>query len=248
MKKLLDSPLVQRALGTAIGGWMHLAAATTRWEYVGAHIPEALRRDGGPVVLAFWHGRIMLAHAGWQAHSGGKATSTLISHSREGEVIARAAHTIGIATIRGSTAKGGKDKGGADAMRGMIRHLKTGGAVAITPDGPKGPRMHAELGAVQLARLTGAPIVGLAWSTSRRRVFASWDRFVLPWPFGRGAYVFGDPIRVDRRADDAAMEAARLAVEAELIRITQHADRMVGAVPVEPAERAARPLAEAPVA
>lgn len=248
MKKLLDSPLAQRALGLAVGGWMRLAGATTRWEYVGAHIPEALLRDGGPVIIAFWHGRIMLAHAGWQAHSGGKPTSTLISQSREGEVIARAALTLGIDSIRGSTAKGGQDKGGADAMRGMIRHLKTGGAVAITPDGPKGPRMRAELGAVQLARLTGAPIMGMAWSTAHRRVFESWDRFMLPMPFGRGVYVFGDPIHVDRRADAAAMEAARLAVEAELIRITQQADRMVGAVPVEPAERAAGPLAEAPAA
>jgi hypothetical protein len=98
--------------------------------------------------------------------------------------------------------------------------------------------MRAEMGPVQLAKLTGAPIVGLAWSTERRKVLDSWDRFVLPWPFGRGVYVFGGPIHVARHASDAEMEAARLALETELIRITQQADALVGATPVEPAETA----------
>lgn len=249
MKKLLDSPLVQRVLGSAIGAWMHLVGWLTRWETVNLHVPEALRREGGPVVVVYWHGRIMLAHSGWNAQRRGlPKTTMLISQSREGGVIAHAAASLGFIPIRGSTEKDGKQKGGAEAMRAMMRHLKAGGAVAITPDGPKGPRMRAEMGSVQLARLSGAPIVGLAWSTTSRRVFNSWDRFVLPWPFGRGVYVFGEPIRVDRRADEAQMEAARAAVEAELIRITQEADRRVGAIPVEPAERARKPLAEAPAA
>ncbi|MDX2234195.1 MAG: lysophospholipid acyltransferase family protein [Hyphomonadaceae bacterium] len=246
MKKLLDNPLTQRLLGLLLGAWMRLVERTTRWEFGGLPVAEALRQAGGPVVLVFWHGRLMQAHAGWQAHSGGKPTTMLISQSREGEVIAIATHTLGVDTIRGSTAKAGKDKGGTEAMRAMMRRLKQGGAVAITPDGPKGPRMRAEMGVVQLARLSGAPVVGLAWSTSGRRVFSSWDSFVLPLPFGRGVFIFGEPIRVDRRADDAQMEAARLAVETELVRITQEADRRVGVAPIEPAAPAPATLAQAP--
>lgn len=245
MKRLLDSPLAQRIVGECLGAWMRLVARTTRWEILNAHVPEALRRTGGPVVLVFWHGRILLAHACWMTHNGGMDTKTLISQSREGSVIACAAQTLGIGAIRGSTeTKAGKPKGAFDAMRDMMRQLKAKGAIAITPDGPKGPRMRAEMGAVQLAKLSGAPIVGLAWCTERHRVLDSWDRFVIPGPFSRGVYAFGEPIRVDRRADDHAMEAARALVESELIRLTQEVDRRIGATPVEPAAAPA-PLPEA---
>jgi lysophospholipid acyltransferase (LPLAT)-like uncharacterized protein len=236
MKTLLDSPLAQLALGLVLGAWMRFVGWTTRWETVNAAAPEALRAAGGPAILTFWHGRLMLVHTGWLARSRGMKSLMLISQSREGAVVAHATHTLGVGTIRGSTEKDGKAKGGFEAMRAMTRALREGHAVAITPDGPKGPRMRAEMGAIQLAKLTGAPILPLAWATQKRRVLNSWDRFVLPGPFGRGVYAFGEPLRVDRRADDAAMEAARLALEAELIRVTQEADRRVGATPVEPAD------------
>ncbi len=250
MKKLLNSPLLQMILGRVIGAYMWLVGATTRWEVVNSGVADALRAKGGPVVLCFWHGRIMLAHTGWIGPGGAPPTSILISQSREGDVIAYAARTVGVDVIRGSKEKTGKSKGAFEAMRAMMRHLKSGGAICITPDGPKGPRMRAEMGAIQLAKLSGAPLVGMAWSKNHSKVFSSWDRFVLSRPFGRGAFVFGEPQYVPRHADDAAMEAARAALEAELIRITQDADRRVGAVPIEPAEAALAPpaLAEAPAA
>jgi lysophospholipid acyltransferase (LPLAT)-like uncharacterized protein len=236
-KKLLHSPLVQQLLGLVLGGYMHFAAWTTRWRTINEDLGRSLR-TGGPVVVCYWHGRIMLAHSRYLAQKP-PPTMMLISQSREGEAIARACLTLGIGTVRGSSeTKGDKKKGAREATRAMLRHLKSGGAVAITPDGPKGPRMRAGLGPVQLARLTGAPLVGLAWSTERRKVFNSWDRFVLPGPFGRGVYVFGGPIHVARDASDAEMEAARLALETELIRITQQADALVGVAPVEPADTA----------
>jgi lysophospholipid acyltransferase (LPLAT)-like uncharacterized protein len=158
---------------------------------------------------------------------------------------------VNVSSVRGSKEKAGKSKGAFDAMRGMMRHLKTGGAMCVTPDGPRGPRMRAEMGAVQIAKLSGAPLVCMAWSARHAKVFNSWDRFMLARPFDRGAIVFGGPLYVSRDADDDAMEAARLALETELIRVTQEADRLVGVTPVEPAELAPRitPVREdAPVA
>ena len=235
-KKPLDSPIVQFLMGRMVGAWMGLAGFTTRWREINREETAAALANGGPVILCFWHGRIMLAHARWLPASRPLKTYTLISQSSEGEVISQAAGTLGILSIRGSTEKAGKTKGAFDAMREMIRRLKEGQVIAITPDGPRGPRMRTGLGAVQLAKLTGAPIVTIAWATSNQRVLRSWDRFAIPGLFGRGVYVFGRVLRVDRRADDAAMEAARLGLENELIRVTQEADRLLGYTPIEPAD------------
>ena len=250
MKKLLDSPLLQTILGRLIGTYMWIVGATTRWEVVNRPVADALRAKGGPVVLCFWHGRIMLAHAGWISPGGAPPTSILISQSREGDIIVHAARAVGVDAFRGSTEKRGKPKGSVAAMLGMMRHLKAGGAICVTPDGPRGPRMRAEMGPVQLARLTGAPLVGMAWSTRGAKVFQSWDRFMVPRPFARGAFVFSDPISVPRDADDGAMESARLALEEMLIAITQDADRRAGVPVIEPEEAAASApaLAEAPAA
>ena len=251
MKKLLDFPLIQTIVGRLIGVYMWLVGATTRWETVNGAVADALRAKGGPVVLCFWHGRIMLAHWGWISPGGAPPTNILISQSREGDVIVHAARTVGVGAFRGSTEKRGKAKGSFSAMRGMIGHLKAGGAICVTPDGPRGPRMRAEMGPVQLARLTGAPMVGMAWSTHGAKVFGSWDRFMAPRPFARGAFVFSDPIFVPRGADDDAMEAARVMLERDLIRITQDADRRAGVPVIEPAEAEPRSLpahAEAPAA
>lgn len=236
MKKLLNSPLFLRVLGLVLGGYMQFTAWTTRWRTINEEAARELRDTGGPALLCFWHGRLLLVHSGYLARAGMPAPKMLISQSKEGEIVTRACRTLGIGVIRGSSeSKAGKPKRAYGAMREMMRHLQQRGAVAITPDGPKGPRMRAEMGTVQLAKLSGAPILPMAWSTQHRKVFASWDRFVLSLPFGRGVYVFGAPIRVARDASDEDMEAARRALETELIRITQDADRHVGVAPVEPA-------------
>jgi hypothetical protein len=178
---------------------------------------------------------MMLAHVGWRRREGAPPITMLISRSRDGAAIAEAVEMLGLRAIRGSTDRPDKKKGGAEALRALLRELKEGRSVSVTPDGPKGPRMRAQEGAVQLAKLSGAPIVCLGWSVTGRRVLSSWDSFVLPMPFARGVFVWGGPIRIPREADAAATEAARLALECELTRVVQEADRLVGLNPVQPA-------------
>ena len=98
--------------------------------------------------------------------------------------------------------------------------------------------MHAQMGPVQLAKRMTAPIICYGWSTKRRTVFRSWDRFVLPHPFSRGVFVWSDAIRVPPDATDAQMEDARALVEAELNRVTALADLLAGAPAIEPAPAA----------
>ncbi|MCZ7531618.1 MAG: DUF374 domain-containing protein [Acidimicrobiia bacterium] len=147
--------------------------------------------------------------------------------------------------IRGSAAKGEKRKGGVEAMRAMARHIDGGGVICMTPDGPRGPRMRVKRGPIQLAKLAGAPLLAVTWATSNRIVFhKSWDRFILPLPFGRGALVWGDPIPPPPMdASDEQIEAARLRLENEMNRIAAEADRIAGVAPILPAEPPAAALA-----
>jgi lysophospholipid acyltransferase (LPLAT)-like uncharacterized protein len=96
--------------------------------------------------------------------------------------------------------------------------------------------MRASGGIVNVARLSQAPIVPIVFATSRRRVIDSWDRFQLPLPFGRGVFLWGEPIEIERDLDAAGLEHARLLVEARMNELAAEADRRVGhGAPLAPA-------------
>jgi hypothetical protein len=240
MSRRLTTPphRLRRFAGRIVGGYMAFADAATRWQDRGkAHVLPALS-GAEPAILAFWHGRILLAHHGWPVRETERACATLISQSKDGDVIATAAESIGLRTIRGSTAKAGKDKGGASALKALVRSLQAGDTVAVTPDGPKGPRMRATMGVIQLAKLSGAPIVPMTWSSGWRWAMHSWDRLAMPFPFGRAIFLWAAPIRVAREADALAMETARRTLEDTLNALTAEADAAMGRPRVEPAPEA----------
>lgn len=238
-KKLLGNSVVQYLIGRAIGGYMLLVGATTRWTRVNREAVEPFwRPDGGKLIGCIWHGRFALVHKMWSFKRGVPKAKMLISQSREGGIVAHTSRTVGAEVIRGSAAKGEKRKGGVEAMRAMARHIDGGGVICMTPDGPRGPRMRVKRGPIQLAKLAGAPLLAVTWATSNRIVFhKSWDRFILPLPFGRGALVWGDPIPPPPMdASDEQIEAVRLRLENEMNRIAAEADRIAGVAPILPAE------------
>jgi len=165
-----------------------------------------------------------------------KTIHMLISEHRDGQLIARTVGHFGIKTAAGSSSRGG-----AKALRTMVKAIAAGEYVGITPDGPRGPRMRASDGIVHVARLSGVPVVPATYSSSRGRILGSWDQFLVAWPFGRGAIVWGKPITVPRDADEKTIESYRLGIEDELNAITREADELVGRSPVEPAEIADAP-------
>lgn len=243
MQTLFSNPIVQFLVGRSLGLYMLLVGWTTRWRKVNRAAVEPYWRSGqARLVCCIWHGRFVQVHKLWTFGADAPKAKFLISRSREGGVAAHASRTVGAEVIRGSAAKRGRRKGGVEAIREMARHIEAGGAIGMTPDGPRGPRMRAKLAPVQLAKLAQAPLLTLAWSTRARIVLKSWDRFVLPLPFGRGALIWGDPIPPPAPdADDAEMERVRAALEAELNRITEAADRLAGAAVIEPAPLASEP-------
>lgn len=249
LKSLLGNPVFQFLLGRIMGGYLLFVGVTTRWAKVNrAAVEPFWEPDAGKVIACVWHGRFALLHKMWAFGPDIPKAKMLISQSREGGIVAHTSRIVGADVIRGSAGKPGKQsKGGVEAMRQMARHIEGGGVMAMTPDGPRGPRMRAKRGPIQLAKIAGAPLLALAWASSNRIVFkASWDQFVLPLPFGKGALVWGNPIAPPSTdATEAEIEAVRLQLEAEMNRIAAEADRIAGVTPIEPAPPRAELMMEA---
>lgn len=165
-------------------------------------------------ILAFWHGRLLMMPFCYH----GKRIKLLISQHKDGELLAAAMKRFGYGSIRGSTTRGG-----TAAMREMIKALKESD-IAITPDGPKGPRYVVQDGVVALARLAGVPIIPVTFGSSRKKVFGSWDSFNLPYPFSRGAFLWGEPVYVNKEDD---MEKKRFELENKLKEMTEFVDGYV---------------------
>lgn len=108
-------------------------------------------------------------------------------------------------------------------MKAMIRSIRESD-VAITPDGPKGPKYVVQEGAVALARMSGVPVVPVTFASSKKKIFGSWDDFNLPFPFSRGLFVWGEPFYVARDAD---IEESRLKLEKKMRELTEFADSQV---------------------
>lgn len=242
VKQILRTEGARGFLCRLTAAYIRLVWRTSRWRTVGGAVPAAYWDTDRPFILAFWHGRLLMLPLCWPQ---GRTMHILISNHRDGELIARTIGAFGLSAIRGSAAKPGKqDKGGAGAMRAMIKSLARGDYIGISPDGPRGPRMHASDGVVSLARLSGVPVIPVAAASSRRKLAGSWDRFMICLPFSSGVFVWGDPIQVPRKADAAAVARARLQIEEGLNAVSAEADRLTGHPPVEPA---AAPAIVAPV-
>jgi 3-deoxy-D-manno-octulosonic-acid transferase len=219
-RNLLRSGRLRRIACRAIGLYIRFVHRTNRWTVVGAEGARALRAEGRGFILAFWHGRLLMIPMAWQRLA---PMHMLISAHRDGRIIAEAVRPFGIGSIAGSTRRGG-----SAALRAMVKRLQEGACVGITPDGPRGPALTASRGLVDLARISGAPIVPITCATSRRRVLASWDRFHLPLPFGRGVYLWGEPIAISAERDEESLEQARHLVETRMIALDREADRRAG--------------------
>lgn len=211
---------VQRLLALVAAGLVALVRATTRWQGVNETAAQKAWAGEQPVIVAFWHNRLAMMPYCWPSP---KPFHMLISTHPDGQLIAKTVSHFGISTIAGSSTRGG-----SDALRGLVKALKAGESVGITPDGPRGPRMRAGDGALALARLANVVIVPAAVSVSRRIVLKTWDRLIIALPFGRGAMVWGEPMTVPRDADEAVLAALQVRLETELNRVSAAADEMAG--------------------
>ena len=207
--------LVLRIAPWLAAGLMKCLFRVLRVVHVGRAYPESCWAKGERIIVVFWHGRLLMMPFVYP----GKPGAILISQHRDGEYISRIATILGFEVIRGSATRGGMR-----AFKQMIRTIKGRLNLVITPDGPKGPRAKVKSGVVEVARLTGAPIVPVSFSTSRRRFLKSWDAFLVPVPFSRAVYIWGEPMYVPPTATKDEVAKCQEALEERLNLLTMKAD------------------------
>jgi lysophospholipid acyltransferase (LPLAT)-like uncharacterized protein len=204
-----ELPVSVRAGLFAGSGVIRALAATWRYTIIDGHHVDELRRAGTPIVFTLWHGQMLPLL--W--HHRNQGVFVLVSEHKDGEVIARILQWMGYRLIRGSTSRGA-----GRALLGLVRTLKEGNDVAVTPDGPRGPRHQFAPGAAVAANRAGAPVVPAAASVDRCWKLKTWDGFVIPKPFARITVAYGEPTRVGgstpREAGEAATHLQRLMDEA----------------------------------
>lgn len=229
LKRLSRSAAVQAVTARILGLYLSFALHTTRWTLVGAeHIAPHIA--GAPTIATFWHERLPLLPALWFAMRRDGASGTprvLVSKHRDGRFIGAVVRRFGVEVVHGSSSKSGSardvaEKGGAASVRVLLGMLGAGEHILITPDGPRGPARRAAPGVAQIAALSGVKILPIGAQTSRRRILPTWDRMVVPLPFGRGVIVCGEPVPVPRKGWEAALPA----IEAALNEAADRADRL----------------------
>jgi lysophospholipid acyltransferase (LPLAT)-like uncharacterized protein len=215
-KKFLRSDRGQSLIAGLAAAYMWVVFRTTRWDIRGEDVLETLDRAGGPYIVCFWHQRMFMLSPIWRRR---RAIRMLISPSRDGRLISKAIAHWGIGTLEGSS-----NRGATSAMRGLLGALKDGIVVGITPDGPRGPARKAAPGLAAAALMASVPVV-VATFSARGKFFGSWDRFLLPYPFGRGAIIIE---RLPPPAAKSDLDAFTHRLETALDAICAEADRIAG--------------------
>lgn len=187
MRALLKSDVVQRLFSFLASLYIRFVYATSRWQLIGRNHPETLIAEGKPFIISFWHGQLGMLGKSWIWKQ--RKFHMLISAHKDGQLIARTVAHFGIDSIAGST-----QRGGTQALRQILKSLKDGHTIGITPDGPRGPTRIASDGVAMIAKLANVPVIPLTFSNSRKINLGSWDRFHLALPFSRGAFLWGPPI------------------------------------------------------
>lgn len=214
-EKRRKDPLAPIIAGHLLGLYMRLVFATSRKQYI---TPENLRQfmaSGQNVIMAGWHNRVFLTPMGYRAQKApGRTFRPIASASKDGAIAAHAMAHLGSPCVRGSTSRGG-----AAALRQLVKAVRAGHDLGFTPDGPRGPLHHVHDGVIVCAKMSGAPIVPISYAAARKKRLGSWDRFMVPAPFNRLVIAYGEPVFVARDADSAAMQAAATQLHDELQRL-----------------------------
>lgn len=214
----IRKPWLIKAAGFSAAWALRLWLGTLSYRYrpLGPNVDPKRPECRDRYIYAFWHEGLLLP-----AYQYGRAgVHVLISEHADGQLIAEVCRHLGFPTVRGSP-----KRGAVKATRQMVKLARTA-HLAITPDGPRGPRREVQPGLVYLAARTGLPIVPAGFAYDRPWRARSWDRFAMPRPWSRATCVTGEPICVPAAIPREELEDFRRRVEVELLRVTEAAERL----------------------
>ena len=202
--------LAAKVLPSVIAGFIRALGSSLK---VTVDDPDNLLEKGlgDPVIWLFWHNRLLVMPAIYKKILADRHGSVLTSPSGDGEIIAKVMEKFGIDAVRGST-----NKRGTAALREMATVLKGGGDLAITPDGPRGPRYRLGAGALHVAGVTGAALLPFHIDYKKYWELKTWDKFRIPKPFSEVVVRIGPLMPIERIRDEDVFEAKRKEVEERL--------------------------------
>ena len=175
-------------------------------------------KSGDPVVFVGWHGRLLPLFYLFR----GRGIVMLVSQHRDGEYLARVGHGLGYDAVRGSSTRGG-----GLALRALVRRVRSGESLAVTPDGPVGPMEQLKPGVLQVARLAEVPIVPVLAGCERAWWVEGWDRFMIPKPFATVQVAVGRPRVIARSTPLPDLAYHARALEAEMVELKLRVDGAV---------------------
>ena len=213
LKRFSKTKYGQKSIGFLFYLITKFICFSIRWKCYDEDQKSKIINNKDQYIFCCWHNRLFL---GPHLLPRNRIINALQSSHSDGMITSIAFKYLGMNVILGSSMKGGMQ-----AFRKMVKCIKNGESIAITPDGPKGPKETIKEGVVKLAQITGIPIVPLVWSTKKFKIIDSWDNFVIPFPFSKGIYTFGKPIYVDKKISEDNFEILRLEVESEIKRLTK---------------------------
>ena len=219
-KKILRSKLIYSLVCWIGSKYIKFVSNTTKWTFINKKYVDQLWHKNESFILCFWHGRLLMMPKSWNIK---KKINVLISAHPDGQLLSKTVKHFEINTIIGSTSKGG-----SVALRNIIKSLKSGISIGMTPDGPRGPKMKINSAIIKLASLTGCKILPLSYSVKRKIFLNSWDRFLLALPFNKGCFIWGKPLKIKKyisQSDDLKLTKK---LEKELIKLTKIADHKCG--------------------
>ena len=213
LKRFSKTKYGQKSIGFLFYLITKFICFSIRWKCYDEDQKSKIINNKDQYIFCCWHNRLFL---GPHLLPRNRIINALQSSHSDGMITSIAFKYLGMNVILGSSMKGGMQ-----AFRKMVKCIKNGESIAITPDGPKGPKETVKEGVIKLAQITGIPIVPLVWSTKKFKIIDSWDNFVIPFPYSKGIYTFGKPIYVDKKISENNFEILRLEVESEIKRLTK---------------------------
>ena len=226
IRKITKSEGFTTFIGKAMYYYCLMVWKTTRWQIFGVNRFYPVWEQEKSLILTIWHGRVLMIPYFW---NGKQPLKALVSPHNDGRIAASFLRKVGFGIIDGSS-----NDGANAAAINLLRSLEKNQAIAIIPDGPRGPRMKMNMSPLYFAKKSGKPLFGATYSIEHSIVAKSWDAMLIPLPFCRGIVHVTKPYYIPADANDEVLEKYRQEIENEMNELTLRADKVLGLRKIEP--------------
>ena len=226
IKKITKSPAFTSFLGKVMYYYGLLVFKTTRWQIFGVNQFYPIWEKEKSLILTIWHGRVLMIPYFW---NGNRPLNALVSPHNDGRIAASFLKKVGFGIIDGSS-----NNDAHAAALNLLHSLEKNEAIAIIPDGPRGPRMKMHESPIYFAKKSGKPVFGATYSIEHSFVAKSWDAMLISLPFCRGTLHVTKPYYIPADATKEDVEKYRQEIENELNMLTLRADKIFGLPKIEP--------------